>query len=58
MPLSSITDGDIRRMEIGASREEEQSGGEYVMKLARSAKRKMSLALNQLVETRIDTNLL
>ena len=33
-------------------------GGEYVMKLARSAKRKMSLTLRQLVETQINTNFL
>jgi hypothetical protein len=31
-------------------------GGEYVMKLARSTKGKMSLALRQLVETQINTN--
>jgi len=33
-------------------------GGEYVMKLARSAKTKMSLALRRLVETQINTNFL
>jgi len=37
---------------------DEQPGGEYVMKLARSTKRKMSLALNQLVETQINANFL
>jgi hypothetical protein len=40
VPPSSMTDG----------------GGEYVMKLARSAKRRMSLTLRQLVKSQINTN--
>ena len=51
-----MTDGEIRRMAVGASGGDEQSGGEYVMKLVRNAERKMPLALNQLIETRINTN--
>jgi len=37
-------------MGIGTSRENEPSGGEYVMKLARSSKRRASLALSQVVK--------
>ena len=50
MLSSFITEGGI--MTIGTSGEDEPSGGGYVMKLVRSAKR-MCLALNQLIKLRL-----
>ena len=47
-----MTEEDIGCMGIGTSREDELSGGEYVMKLARSSKGRVSLAPSQLVKLR------